>query len=505
MLLPALVLLAVLLLMLPLSPAARNPATDGSAYAYTARTILDGGLPYRDAWGSKFPLIFYLDALALRVGGDSYWSLWALQAVLTAAASLLLAGLLRDMGLAGGRAWAGAALLALLLCRSTWRETNTAELAALPFQIACLRAGARLLWTGERRWALLAGIAAGIALLGKQTSAGVGVLFFAAVGIGWVWQHRAHAAAWVGGMALPPGAMALTLAARGALDEALDATLRYNRYHIGNPTVGDIVRSTLASDVITGIYLPLAFFALIGVWAALRATPVDHRRALWGWIVLACAVELASVNLTAEAYPHYFITPLASFVALVIAGLDAWLRRPWMPAYRRAVRALSWAYVGLVAWVPVLLDAVLILAASEGRLIAAPRHFAVTDYVREHSAPGDTVVVWGYLSDVYMGSGRRCATAYQHSHPITLAGFSTPALVRDYVADLEANRPVLIVDTSLRDVGKVPPLDPVARVVWRAQGGTRDLPDLSPVYRFAAEHCAREVEIEKSVVFRCTY
>ncbi|NDJ78092.1 MAG: hypothetical protein GYB65_17730, partial [Chloroflexi bacterium] len=68
---------------LPTVPAHFNDWADNGAYAYSAQVIRDGGMPYRDAWDHKPPLIAYLNALAFTVGGETYWALWGLRVIST--------------------------------------------------------------------------------------------------------------------------------------------------------------------------------------------------------------------------------------------------------------------------------------------------------------------------------------------------------------------------------------------------------------------------------------
>src|SRR6185503_20182226 len=46
------------------NPATRLPGRDNGFYLYIGEQIVHGKLPYRDAWESKPPAIFYLNALA---------------------------------------------------------------------------------------------------------------------------------------------------------------------------------------------------------------------------------------------------------------------------------------------------------------------------------------------------------------------------------------------------------------------------------------------------------
>ncbi|HEY2982019.1 MAG TPA: hypothetical protein VGJ22_12620, partial [Anaerolineales bacterium] len=79
------ILLGLLSILLALSvlvqanPATRLPGRDNGFYLYIGEEIVHGKLPYRDAWESKPPAIFYLNALALRLGRGSRWGIWTIE------------------------------------------------------------------------------------------------------------------------------------------------------------------------------------------------------------------------------------------------------------------------------------------------------------------------------------------------------------------------------------------------------------------------------------------
>jgi len=62
------------------SPAAWPvPANDPGVYYYIGRGILNDGLPYRDFWDHKGPVIHYLSAFGLSMIDVSYWGPWMLE------------------------------------------------------------------------------------------------------------------------------------------------------------------------------------------------------------------------------------------------------------------------------------------------------------------------------------------------------------------------------------------------------------------------------------------
>src|SRR5512133_3758460 len=57
------------------------PSRDAGVFLYVAWRFLNGGIPYRDVWDHKPPLIYFVDALGLSLTPGSLWGVWLLQLV----------------------------------------------------------------------------------------------------------------------------------------------------------------------------------------------------------------------------------------------------------------------------------------------------------------------------------------------------------------------------------------------------------------------------------------
>src|SRR3972149_968500 len=78
-LLVAWIVLLTLIVLVQSNPGKKTPARDYGFYIYIGDQILHGKLPYHDAWESKPPAIFYLNAFALWLGRGTRWGIWALE------------------------------------------------------------------------------------------------------------------------------------------------------------------------------------------------------------------------------------------------------------------------------------------------------------------------------------------------------------------------------------------------------------------------------------------
>src|SRR5262249_25377979 len=81
---------AVLLVFVFASPLfQRLTSWDSGIFLYVGWRVTEGAVPYLDAWDSKPPLIFAIDALGLFLGNGSRWGVWAIEVV-----SLLIAAVI---------------------------------------------------------------------------------------------------------------------------------------------------------------------------------------------------------------------------------------------------------------------------------------------------------------------------------------------------------------------------------------------------------------------------
>ncbi len=497
----ALSLLVIIpLLSLALSPALLYPLNDSSVYAYVAQTMLDGGMPYRDAWDHKPPLVHYFNALALAVFGVNRWAIWLLDVSVALITCGLFYRLLLDLNLNRRLARWGGLGLALAMCRPTWKDLNTPEFYALPFQALGLLSGFRFLHDPRPRWAYLVGLSAGLSVLCKQNTLGITAALLLIITARRLWTKRSISALVCGGLTAP-GLFVLYFGARGSLDEALDAVLIYNQHYLQfHSTIlpWRIVGSAFRAEVVQLIFVPLLPFVLYAIKHPHPAKSVSAA------LILAFLLDWFFASLSTRAYGHYYWTPLLAFTVLVILGLNA------LPA-SRIVRRAAWIYLALVLLIPALLYDLLAFVAADGKLIGPARVSWMAEYVTAHTAPDDTVLDWGRGSDVNIWTGRRSPTRYHYTYPVTMPGYATEKTVAEMRRDLENHRPVYIVDMAVLSVNKwVPPLDAATRQQWLADHPYRG-PDLEPIFQFVEKYCAPEpVETphsanDQAVIYRCDY
>jgi hypothetical protein len=69
---------------------------------------------------------------------------------------------------------------------------------------------------------------------------------------------------------------------------------------------------------------------------------------------------------------------------------------------------------------------------------------AISAYVRERTAPGESIYVWGFEPLIYMLADRPSSSRFIHSVPL-VTDWSPPAWQREFMAELETNPPAYFI------------------------------------------------------------
>lgn len=352
---------------------------DGAMFAYMGKLTVEGGRFGVDLVDNKFPTVGLITSPFYRAFGDAWAGYVLAQFALTVLAAAMLA---RQAALSFGDHarpavfWCGLTLLNLnaAVTGGFQLETITATFAGLA---ACGALAA--LSGGDRRNAILCGLAAGCAALVKPTGLGVLGAFWAAVVLRWMWRSP-------GGLRTAGALVAWSLA--GAALPLLGATL----YLLETDTlrllpgiaaqVGSYARNS--SFAPEDLFRPLSVLALfvaallVRGWVFRRpahrvASPAPP--AVVAFAILWLAVEFAGVLMQRRMYAYHFL-PLALPAALAFAAIPR----------RTTVGQLA----GVLA-LPVILSAWGTVDVLRSARANPPSWPAVAAWLDRHALPGERV------------------------------------------------------------------------------------------------------------------
>lgn len=512
----------------PQFPTLTRQGRDSGVFAYVGQVILDGGVPYRDAWDNKTPAVYYYNALAFLLFGDNLWAIWVIQAFVVFATGLLCFVLLKTLygrwrfALVGTVIFVFQSRHALLIGAGNFTETY----ALLP-QVLCLLAGYHFLRGPGWRASVLLGLSAGLAFLTKQNTISVALVFFPAMLLS---RHpllytlrRWWPQVIVIGLAglLMLGSVALYLQAEGTLEPAIEATFfSPTAFHEwvsrGAVPIWETVYTSLTSTAVLVSMGPLAPFAIYGLVTYLRrglkSRPQSRSAAnkvTFGlWVALTFVFDMVLANVTNRGgtlgYAHYYVTPMLTYVLMVLVPLERLNRQktPQSGYNKRRVGLLVYVVIVVLGWIP---GAVYVLNDMGATLFGPPVTHPVAGYVRHHTQPDDTVLVWGASTMINFQTHRHSPTQFSYGYALLVPGEYSRKNIREFIHDLETARPPLIIDATLNDGDRIPPLDPQARRDWWADGGRQDVENLQPVYDFVADHCEIVEKIDLYWIYECRY
>jgi len=477
---------------------------DSSLFLYVARRVQEGGLPYRDVWDHKPPLIYYLDVIGLVLDDRGLPGIALVEfAALFIAAVVGFWALHRELGalpaLFGVIAWTTA--IALMLDGG-----NRPEEYALPFQFIAIALFLSESRAGPSRWRWIAiGIAAGFAVMLKPTVLGMWAAIYLAE-VARAWQLRSLATLAVPVLLGALGALAVTIpaaayfVANGAADDLIDQVVRYNIPYSQSSLLDRLV--TLAAGVkltlFSGLF-PIAVVGWVMAFAQLvRSSAPAHARPLLLLAVFALPIDFALASATGRPYREYFLGCLA--VQGVLAAIAASSVRP---ALERVAARLALPPTALVTGslgACVLLFATAIPAVAEYRREIGPNdqertRSQATAYVVDHTAVMDHVLFWGGEGGLNYTTGRRSPTRYAYQYALYMRDYQRAAQVEELRLALERDPPAMIVDASpaTRDV---PPLDRAARAGWTlSEPKYTVLPEMDRLFRWIEEHYIQVDEV----------
>lgn len=486
------VLIAVLLV--ARLPSLAQPAgADQGLYAYVGTRILDGGLPYRDAWDQKPPAIHGLYAVM--------YALWPHDSVV-AAADLAVAAAVAFLLVPLGRAvWGGeiagraaAAFFLLLgdpaLTRLAGVRVRSqcetfialAVVAALLLAVTSPPAGAPSSAGGPRRrvsgrWsrrALAVGLLVGAAVMLKYNAIVYAPVAFAALVAG-AGGLRAGARTWLpaaAGLVIPALVMLGVFAAGGALRDWYDATITYNLLYSGETYQGpwSYVRYLFTFPVgqarVDAIWTLGGFGCLVIVARAL-IRGVSWRTALPVlWVGAAC---LSIAINGSRGLPQYFVQAIPALaLAAGVATAILWPASLVPVRWRWAARLAAVALVAIAAARVTDLDkiprnAAHDLAYAAGRL-SRDEHLAryggrdvdkysaagvvrLSEFLEAGSTPGEPVYIFGFSPGAYVRADRVSASRFFWSRPV-IVGFNAGAPgygAEGVLGELRRARPVVVV------------------------------------------------------------
>lgn len=424
-----------------------SPQRDSGVFLYTGWRILQGELPYLDAWDHKPPLIYYINALGLASG--TIWGVWLLELAGLFAAGLVGYALVqRAFGRLAGVFSVGLFFIGLF---PVLQGGNLTTEYALPLQMACL-------WLAREaddkdfrsRRGFFIGVLTGLMFFIRPNTIGVSI----AIGI-YLALLRLRAGQnrrWAGEMVtLIFGGLAVTalilgyFAVQGGLGELWDAAFRYNAVYSAVSLHQRLISLVIGlGGLAPSGLLPLAFlgYGVALAWQVYCPERVPlSGRVLMAILLIDLPIELLFTSLPGHAHPHYLITLLPALTWF--SGFAFWImasQLEWPAVPDRVQTLFTLGALGLLAW----------SAAGNSLLGWRTLRQGVDDtlagYIAQVTAPQDRVLVWGAEAGAIFSARRQSATRYVYLSPLYTDGYTNEERVLEFLDAVLQARPALILD-----------------------------------------------------------
>ena len=476
---------------------------DQAVFSWVSDAIIRGGMPYRDAWDHKGPLVYYLFALPRWLLGQNTWSFRLQEVLILSVGAVVLALIVRRLASGTAAKWA-AVVFILWVGSGSYMNTSQPDGWVAIMLLVGLRPF--LLSNTRSRWRsyAVAGLLIGCATLVKPFY--VVFLFIVAIqpflqGSRKPGELLRPLAAATAGFAVPILATVAWFLHRGALDDLVRVHLLYSLETYAGvdaialvPRLKGLVDYILTGTVIT-VALPAAGVGFFTLWSKARSAALT----LGVWIVLGVGLVL----LQNRFFIYHWALIIPPTAILAAAGFDNLLRQPsgGHEALSRPHTVLARLLLALVVFhaaVHPSFDMVYWFGYMAGAMSPVDyyRHFGyqgdeleAAQYIHAHTQADDRVAIWGWNLPIALLAKRQIVSRFSHSGPLVL-GPGSPiraAYRREFMQAMQATPPAYLVD------GMHP-----ANVV----GPDHDLDSFPELAAFVREHYRRDARFGELQLYR---
>lgn len=426
---------------------------DEGFYASVGQLILDGGIPYRDAFDNKPPLIFGWYAFSFLVFGQHIWAPRLMVSLLLSITTLLVyvEGRLVFSRRAGLLAAAAFALSVGLAGFET--NANTEYFMLLPM------VGALVAFTiGKQRqqlaWYMLAGFLSGLAIMTKETSAFNFAFLVSLAAFSTVRERRWRELVYgpsgvlILGCTIALFLVVLPFLLLGAFGEFFDAVFIYTLQYVGDVSLSTKLSKGLrVAPYVLLVAGPWILVSILGIFFAFRSHSESRNWLLVGWL----AASAAGVAIPGRFLSHYFVQLLPAMSLLTPAAIY-FIRSKW---HSPAFLVVAYTLFLLSTTFALALNASIYLqptnaARHEAKYPRDPRTLwevqspDLATYLRQRTDDDDLIYNLGFQTHLYFYSHRRSPTRYMLDGPFNV----DRSRELEALADLEENKPLYIIDSA---------------------------------------------------------
>ena len=409
---------------------------DSSVFRYVGKVILSGGMPYRDTFDHKGPLLYLIQAAGMSLGSYGLWALEFLAMVIT---SLYLYKIARMFA---GRKVSCVSVICSSLILAEEFYGNMPEEYALPFLTVSLYIFLDYFNRSNiTKWRLaVCGASCAAVALIRVNMCGLWVVMCVGVLIECIPKNRireiAYDVFWFSlGFCVLAVPILLWLYVNQVFEDFIQEYFLFNFLYSSPSTERASLENQLGA-----IYYFLLITPMLFSFAVLLYRYMEKKKFVDLLLFFSYMFNLYLMCISGQSYRHYGILlfPLVSYALTVF--LSAFQTPEMKSAILVTVTLVSLTFS---------LDGILMNVTSNGTRglgYTGRTQIKIAQAVREHSEDSDRITVCGNLDSVYLLSDRWSVSKYSYQVPICFIGSEKSLKMQEeYFRDVETLKPKLIV------------------------------------------------------------
>jgi hypothetical protein len=458
------------LLMLPSNPLDNLPGRDSGVFLYGGQQILLGKTPYVDFWDHKGPLIHYLNALGLFLGGGSRWGVWVLELFIL---SITGWGIFQVAARQWGR-FPGLFSLLTWACMVYlggsyfhFHDSNYTETFSLLFNVlgVCLWVKTFTFQDKSKNF-FFVGVMAGCSFLLRPNNIGAQIAIFVVELVDALSSGEFRKRLYLLGSMMLGGISVLALVLlyfyqRNALLQFFDSVVSYNLAY------KDSGISSIFEILLFGFskfdWVPLVGYVFVLFYSSryfLLKKDIDSGRLFVKFLLFGFPIEAVLTSLSGRILLHYYIIWIP-----YISWMVGFLIYDVSKLFFKKIDDSFFAIFSSLIFVAIVFSNIAaekkyfniinrVLFDNRGEM---EKKVQVVEYLKGQTAKGDYVLVWG--NEVWINYYLKLSapTKYAYQYPLFMAGYTDEEKVHAFLLDLETQRPKFIVEPIV-DTDEIMPL-----------------------------------------------
>ncbi len=436
------------------------PRTDSGVFLSIGQMILDGEIPYLDVFDHKGPLLYFINAFGILLGGGHLWGIRIIEIFFVCSSALLSYSILKRLfsdfaAVFGTSAWLGGLPLVM-------NGGNYCEEYGLLFQFLGLYSGMKILEQLTPKYIYGFGLTLGAVICLRPNLIGLhlAVILYLFYRFGTLkqWRSMAGITLWIsGGVICVVIPFVIYFFIHGALFEMWDQLFVFNSaYSSGSAAIR---LKNILNLISYNVYYGLPVISLMAVVFFINTiTRKNISDAAKPAVIIALTGLLATtglVLLSLRSDVNYYLSLLPPYS--VLAGYFA---------YTILQTKFKWRYFGLIIiWILISLVSFRqwIGYVNRNLIIKKEPLTGVIEFIQTRTKQDDRLLLWGAETRINLVTGRKSPSKYAYQWPLYRVGYVNDSHVDRFLSDIRENKPVLIIDTKN---GNFASLDSVKRKRW---------------------------------------